>query len=240
MTGPDVIKAVTGEDVTAQELGGAAVHNARSGVAHLVADDERPGAGAGEAAARLPARRTTPRTRRSVAPYDSPDRMDDALNTIVPRDEDEPYDMRADHRAACSTATASSRCSRTTRATSSSASRASTGTRSGIVANQPAYLAGALDIDSSDKIARFVRICDAFNMPIVTFVDTPGYLPGVDQEHCGDHPARREGDLRLLRGDGAEDLGRHAQGDRRRVPGDELEADAHATWRSPGRRRRSR
>ena len=87
----------------------------------------------------------------------------------------------------------------------------------GVVGNQPAALAGALDIDASEKAARFVRTCDAFNIPLVTLVDVPGFLPGTDQEHDGDHPARRQTAVRVLRGDGAAGPGDPAQGVRRRV-----------------------
>jgi acetyl-CoA carboxylase carboxyltransferase component len=119
-----------------------------------------------------------------ITPHDPPDRMDEALNTIVPQNEDEPYDMHAVVEAvfdrdsflevqpyyAMNAITGFARLD---------------GYSAGIVANQPAHMAGILDINSSDKIARFVRICDAYNIPVITFVDCPGYLPGVDQEHYG-------------------------------------------------------
>ena len=94
----------------------------------------------------------------------------------------------------------------------------------GVVANQPTQFAGCLDIDASEKAARFVRTCDAFNVPVLTLVDVPGFLPGVDQEHSGHHPARREADLRLRRGDRPEGHRHHPQGVRRRVRRDGLQA----------------
>ena len=94
----------------------------------------------------------------------------------------------------------------------------------GVVGNQPRSLAGVLDIDSSVKAARFVRTCDAFNIPLVTFVDVPGFLPGYGAGVGRDHPPRREAPLRVLRGDGAEAGRDHAQGVRRRVRRHELEA----------------
>ena len=95
--------------------------------------------------------------------------------------------------------------------------RAARGRSVGIVAQQPSVLAGALDIDASVKAARFVRTCDAFNVPLVTFVDVPGFLPGVGAGARRDHPPRREAAVRLLRGDGPEAHGHHAQGIRRRL-----------------------
>jgi acetyl-CoA carboxylase carboxyltransferase component len=119
-----------------------------------------------------------------IAAYDPANRMDEALNTIVPEDEDQPYDMRQVIAAVCDHESF-------LEVHAAYAPNALVGFARldgyavGFVANQPAYMAGALDIDSSDKIARFVRICDAFNIPIVTLVDCPGYLPGVGQEHGG-------------------------------------------------------
>jgi acetyl-CoA carboxylase carboxyltransferase component len=183
LTGPDVIEAVTGEHVTIEELGGAEVHEARSGVAHLVAEDE-PGAidlvklllGF------LP--QNSHEDPPQLSPYDPADRMDEALNTLVPSDESEPYDVRdllghvIDRESflelqpeyAPNAVVGLARLD---------------GYSVGIVANQPSVMAGVLDIDASDKIARFIRICDVYNLPVVTFVDCPGFLPGVEQEHDG-------------------------------------------------------
>ena len=183
VTGPEVIRAVTGQEVAVADLGGAQVHDERSGVAHLV--------GATEAEALelvklllsyLPQNNTEDPPQ--LAPHDPPDRMDEALNTVIPERDDEPYDMRAvidrvfDRDSLLEVQAGYARNAVTTFARLD-------GWPVGVVANQPEHLAGVLDIDSSDKIARFVRICDAFNVPVVTFVDCPGYLPGVDQEHYG-------------------------------------------------------
>ena len=95
------------------------------------------------------------------------------------------------------------------------------------MANQPAFLAGCLDINSSVKGARFVRFCDAFNIPMLTFEDVPGFLPGTESGVRRDHPARREAAVRVCRGDGPEDHGDHAQGVRRSVLRDGIEAHSH-------------
>lgn len=183
ITGPEVIKAVTGEDVTMQDLGGTMVHNAKSGVAHLVAEDEHSALELVKLLlSYLPQNNTEDPPQ--VEPYDPADRMDEQLNSIIPEDENEPYDAREmldlifDRRSFTEVHPYYSRNAIVGFARLD-------GYSVGVVANQPSHLAGVLDIDSSDKIARFVRICDAFNIPIVTFVDTPGYLPGVDQEHYG-------------------------------------------------------
>jgi acetyl-CoA carboxylase carboxyltransferase component len=183
LTGPDVIKAITGEEVTALTLGGAEVHTGRSGVAHLAADTE-------PAALELVKRllgylpQNNHEDPQQVAPYDPTDRMDEALNGLVPQDENEPYDMRTaiwhvfdrDSFLEIHPDFASNAVVGFARLD---------GYPVGIVANQPAHLSGALNIDASDKIARFIRTCDAYNIPIVTFVDCPGFLPGVDQEYGG-------------------------------------------------------
>jgi acetyl-CoA carboxylase carboxyltransferase component len=183
LTGPEVIKAVTGRDVTAQELGGAEAHSTLSGVTHLVADDERAALEQVKVLlSYLPQNNADDAPR--VAPHDEPDRMDPELNALVPRDERVPYDVRrileriVDRDSllelqpywAANAVIAFARLD---------------GFSVGVVANQPAHLAGALDIDASDKISRFTRICDAYNVPILTFVDTPGFLPGVEQEYGG-------------------------------------------------------
>lgn len=183
ITGPEVIEAVTGQKVSARDLGGGLVHASRSGVAHLMAEDEREALRLVKLLlSYLPQNNTEDAPQ--LTPYDAPERMEESLNTLVPQSDTEPYDVHGllelvfDRESlleiqpyyARNVVTAFARLD---------------GYSVGVVANQPAHLAGSLDIDSSDKIARFVRICDAFNVPLVTFVDCPGYLPGVDQEHYG-------------------------------------------------------
>jgi acetyl-CoA carboxylase carboxyltransferase component len=183
LTGPEVIKAVTGEDVTAQSLGGADVHTRRSGVAHLTAHSE---AAALELVKRLLG--YLPQNNNEdppqIARYDAADREDEALNTLIPENENEPYDMRV------AIAMVFDRDSfleiHPDFAPNAVVGFARLdGYSVGIVANQPAFMSGALNIDASDKIARFIRICDAYNVPVVTFVDCPGFLPGTDQEYGG-------------------------------------------------------
>jgi len=183
ITGPEVIKTVTGEQVTFAELGGAMAHNAKSGVAHFVAHSEQQAfLLVKQLVSYLPPNNVE--DPRRVEPTDLPRRMDAALNEIVPEDETIPYDMQqviahvfdrdsfleVQAHYACNAIVGFARLD---------------GYVVGLVANQPMFMAGTLDIDGSDKIARFVRLCDAFNIPLVTFVDCPGYLPGVEQEHRG-------------------------------------------------------
>ncbi len=183
ITGPDVIKTVTHEDVTKDELGGAMTHNAKSGVAHFAADSD-------EHALRLTRELLSfiPSNNLDDAPFiataDPSDRMDDQLNSIVPESSNQPYDIRdivtrvvddgyffeVQEHYAPNIVVGFARLG---------------GTSVGIVANQPAFLAGVLDIDASVKGARFVRFCDCFNIPLITFEDVPGFLPGVNQEHFG-------------------------------------------------------
>ena len=183
ITGPNVIKAVLGQEVTFEELGGALVHNQKSGVAHFVVKNE-------EECMQLI------RTLLSYLPSnnmedppivdtgDDPNRMDEGLADIIPDDPDKPYDVKeiiysvVDNGEflevqplwAPNIVIGFARLN---------------GKTVGVVANQPLYYAGALDINSSIKAGRFVRFCDAFNIPIITFVDVPGFLPGIDQEHGG-------------------------------------------------------
>jgi propionyl-CoA carboxylase beta chain len=183
ITGPDVIKTVTGEEVTFEELGGATTHASRSGIAGFIADDEADClAQVRYLLSFLPANNLEDPP--AFAPRDDPERRDESLNTLIPDSPRAPYDMkdvisrvvddgeffevfplwagniligfaRMDGRAV------------------------------GIVANQPKVLAGTLDYDSSEKAARFIRFCDAFNIPLLTFVDVPGFLPGTAQEYGG-------------------------------------------------------
>lgn len=182
-TGPEVIKTVTGMEVTSQELGGADVHNSKSGVAHFLADTDKDALNLLKVLlSYLPQNNTDDPPR--VVPYDDVSRMDDSLNTIVPLSDDEPYDM---HHVIDAIFDQNS----FLEVQAAYAYNAIVGFARldgyvvGVVANQPAHLAGILDIDSSDKIARFVRICDAYNIPLITFVDSPGILPGVAAEHRG-------------------------------------------------------
>ena len=183
ITGPAVVKAVTGEDVTAFELGGWEAHAMKSGNCHLVAESD-------EDAMRLVRKLLSylplnnmedPPT---VKTNDSPSRLTPEIYEVIPEDPQKPYDMHAVINAvvdeneffeihkyfAPNAIVGFARID---------------GKTVGIVANNPAHLAGCLDVDSSDKIARFVRFCDCFNIPIITFVDVPGYLPGVEQEYGG-------------------------------------------------------
>lgn len=183
VTGPDVIKAVTHEEVTKEDLGGAVTHNTKSGVAHFAAEDDKhclllirellnflPGNNLDD----------TP----VIPPRDRPDRIEESLNTFIPDSPKKPYDMvqlitkvvdegyflEVHKHYAKNIVVGFARLN---------------GRSVGIVANQPQVLAGCLNIPASIKAARFVRFCDAFNIPVVTFVDVPGFLPGTDQEWSG-------------------------------------------------------
>jgi propionyl-CoA carboxylase beta chain len=183
ITGPDVIKAVTHEDVTKEDLGGAATHNRVSGVAHFAADsDEHALRMVRELLSFVPANNMEDAPR--VVATDPSERADEKLNSIVPAASNQPYDMRAvidlivddeyffevQRDYAPNIVIGFARLG---------------GRPVGIVANQPAFLAGVLDIDASVKGARFVRFCDCFNIPLIVFEDVPGFLPGVSQEHGG-------------------------------------------------------
>jgi len=183
LTGPDVIKAVTGEEVTAQSLGGADVHTSRSGVAHLSADTEVAGLSLAKLLlSYLPQNNNEDAPQ--LTPDDPPSRMDESLNTLIPNDENQPYDIR-DAITAIFDVDSFLEIQPRFAANAVVGFARLEGHSVGIVANQPACMAGALDIDASDKIARFIRICDAFNIPLVTFVDCPGFLPGTEQEYGG-------------------------------------------------------
>ncbi len=183
ITGPDVIKTVTHEEVTKDELGGAMTHNSKSGVAHFAADSD-------EHALRLTRELLSfiPSNNMDTPPFvesnDSPLRTSEELNTLIPESSNQPYDIRdiihkvvddayffeVQEHYAPNIVIGFTRLG---------------GNSVGIVANQPAFLAGVLDIDASVKAARFVRFCDCFNIPLITFEDVPGFLPGVNQEHLG-------------------------------------------------------
>jgi acetyl-CoA carboxylase carboxyltransferase component len=192
ITGPEVIETVTGERVDFETLGGAQTHAAKSGVAHFVAADEDDAFGiTRKLLSYLPSNNAAPPER--MPPADDPGRADASLDSLVPLEDAESYDIR------------DALVSIFDRTEAGGAQPGSTffeiharfapnavvgfarlnGEAVGVVANQPAWLAGVLDIDASDKIARFVRFCDAFNIPLITFVDCPGFMPGVVQEHGG-------------------------------------------------------
>ncbi len=183
VTGPDVIKSVTGEEINFEALGGAEVHSAKSGVAHFAASDDK------ECIALIKKLLSyLPSNNVESAPvvnlHDNPNRGNDSLAKIVPSDTKKAYDVievinevfdrnsffEVHKHYAQNAVVGFGRLD---------------GVVVGVVANQPKFLAGCLDIDSSDKIARFVRLCDCFNIPIINLVDVPGYLPGTNQEHNG-------------------------------------------------------
>jgi propionyl-CoA carboxylase beta chain len=183
VTGPEVVKAVTHEEVSFEDLGGASVHSETSGVCHVATDTEAD-------ALYLLRKLLTflPQNNMEDPPYvpptDDPLRMSEALDSLVPDDPSEPYDIKdaiqlivddgyffeVHENYAQNIVVGFARLG---------------GHSIGIIANQPAVLAGVLDINASDKAARFVRFCDSFNIPILTFVDVPGFLPGTGQEHGG-------------------------------------------------------
>jgi methylmalonyl-CoA decarboxylase subunit alpha len=183
VTGPKVVKTVTGEEVTDEQLGGARVHGSKSGVTHFVAENEQEGI--------LLIRKLLsylPQNNLEDAPLANCDdpiaRLEDSLNSVIPDNPNKPYDVKdvihsivdysefleVQRNYAQNIITGFARFN---------------GISTGIVANQPNYLAGVLDINASRKAARFVRFCDAFNIPIVTLVDVPGFLPGTAQEYGG-------------------------------------------------------
>ena len=183
ITGPDVIKTVTHEDVTKEELGGAMTHNRVSGVAHFVADsDEHALRMVRELLSFIPSNNVDDPPQSVTT--DPAERIEPKLNSIVPESSNQPYDIREIIHAVVDEAYFFE--VHQHYAPNIVIGFARLGGRSvGIVANQPAYLAGVLDIDASVKGARFVRFCDCFNIPLITFEDVPGFLPGVEQEHQG-------------------------------------------------------
>jgi propionyl-CoA carboxylase beta chain len=183
VTGPDVIKTVTHEDVTKEDLGGAMTHNAKSGVAHfMVGDDRECLALIRDLLSFLPSNNLDDPPRRETS--DPFDREEAALDRLVPEQPNQPYDMHDLLRAVIDDGLFVE--VHRHFAQNIVVGFARLGGRSvGLVANQPAVLAGCLDIDASVKAARFVRFCDAFNIPLITFEDVPGFLPGVRQEHGG-------------------------------------------------------
>jgi len=183
VTGPEVLKTVTHEEVSKEELGGAMTHNATSGVAHFAADDDREClALIRDLLSFLPGNNIDDPPRR--APDDSPDREDEALDRIVPPSPNQPYDMLDVIHAVVDEGYLLEVHRHFAKNILVGFARLD-GRPVGIVANQPAVLAGTLDIDASVQGARFVRFCDAFNIPLVTFEDVPGFLPGTVQEYGG-------------------------------------------------------
>jgi propionyl-CoA carboxylase beta chain len=183
ITGPDVVKTVTGEEVTFEELGGAATHAAKSGVAHFISPDEE--ACLDDARYLLS---FMPQNNVDPPPYTEPsdprDRQDPELDTLIPDEPTKPYDIKAVIRRVVDDGEFLEIHERF--ATNIVCGFARLGGHPvGVVGNQPQSLAGVLDIDSSVKAGRFVRTCDAFGIPLVTFVDVPGFLPGTEQEWGG-------------------------------------------------------
>lgn len=183
ITGPDVIKTVTGEEVDVETLGGAEAHGSKSGVAHFVADDEEDACAlTRRLLSYLPSNNAE--SAPLLRPIGDPHPTNIDLNTIVPLDPTEAYDMKVvidqvfdpnsflevHAHFAPNAIVGFARLN---------------GEVIGVVAQQPLVLAGVIDIDASDKMARFIRFCDAFNIPLITFVDSPGFLPGLNQEHGG-------------------------------------------------------
>ena len=183
ITGPDVIKTVTHQDVSKEELGGAMTHNSISGVAHFAAEnDEDCLRTIRELLSFIPSNNLDDPPR--VATSDPIDRADERLNSIVPEAPNVPYDIRDIVHAVVDDGYLFEVHEHYAKNIVVGFARLA-GRSVGIVANQPAHLAGVLDIDASIKAARFVRFCDCFNIPLITFEDVPGFLPGVQQEHGG-------------------------------------------------------
>jgi propionyl-CoA carboxylase beta chain len=183
VTGPDVIKTVTHEEVSKEDLGGALTHNAKSGVAHFAVDDDRAClALIRELLSYLPSNNLEPAP--LVPNDDPPEREDAALDALIPREPNRPYDMKQLVRGIVDQGRFLEVHEHFAPNIVVGFARLA-GRSVGIVANQPAVLAGCLDIDASVKGARFVRFCDAFNVPLVTFEDVPGFLPGTAQEWGG-------------------------------------------------------
>jgi propionyl-CoA carboxylase beta chain len=183
ITGPEVIKTVTSEEIDLETLGGAMTHNAISGVAHFATETEDDSINlTRKLISYLPANNAEPPP--AVTPRDDPHRMDAALNDLIPTDPNTPYDMKeviqrvfdldsffeVHQHFATNAIVGFARLH---------------GQVVGVVAQQPLNLAGVIDIDASDKFARFIRFADAFNIPLITFVDCPGFMPGSMQEHGG-------------------------------------------------------
>ncbi len=183
ITGPDVVKTVTGEEVTLEELGGAGSHSSKSGVATFVSDSEEEVLDEVKyLLSFLPSNNLEQTPRLESA--DDPDRLCPELDEILPESASVPYDMKQVIASVVDDGDYMEFHAAWGRSITCGFARVD-GRAVGIVGNQPMMLAGVLDIESSEKAARFVRTCDAFNVPLLTFVDVPGFLPGVDQEYGG-------------------------------------------------------
>ncbi|MGQ4554893.1 carboxyl transferase domain-containing protein [Halobellus sp. GM3] len=183
ITGPDVIKTVTGEEVSFEELGGAVTHASTSGVAHFACDTEEEALDdIRHLLSYLPPNNVEDPPR--VEPWDDPERADESLNSVVPDEPRKPYDMRDVFAGVLDEGSFFEVHEGFAKNVLVGFARLD-GHSVGVVANQPRVNAGTLDIEASEKASRFVRVCDAFNVPIISFVDVPGFLPGTDQEHGG-------------------------------------------------------
>ncbi len=183
ITGPEVIKTVTGEQIDAESLGGALVHMELTGTAHLSYSNEEDAiAQTRRLLGYFPSNNVE--NPPYIPPKDDPLRQDPELNKIVPLDPLIPYNMHEVIERVVDQGSFLELQPRWARNAIIGLARIG-GHSVGIVAQEPSVLAGVIDIDASDKIARFVRMCDCFNIPLVTFVDSPGFLPGIDQEHRG-------------------------------------------------------
>ena len=183
ITGPDVVKTVTGEDVTLEELGGAMTHATKSGVANFVLSDEKSALDEVRyLLSFLPSNNMEEPPR--ILSGDPAERTCDELRDVLPTSPNQPYDMKKVIASVVDDGDYMEVHANFAQQITCGFARID-GYAIGLVSNQPQVLAGVLDIDSSEKAARFVRTCDAFNIPLVTFVDVPGFMPGVDQEHHG-------------------------------------------------------
>ena len=184
VTGPDVVKTVTNEVVTQEELGGAITHTTKSGVADVAFENDIDALARHPRVLRLPAACPTATICPSGRPTTPWDRIEDSLDTLIPPSANQPYDMHELIRKVADEGDFFELQPGHAANIIIGFCRIE-GRTVGVVANQPMVLAGVLDIASSKKAARFVRFCDAFEIPILTFVDVPGFLPGVAQEHNG-------------------------------------------------------
>src|SRR4051812_19750699 len=184
ITGPEVIKTVTGEEVEFEELGGAMSHNSKSGVAHFASEDEEACLEDARYLLGFLPSNNLEQPPRNPVPADDPEREDETLEAVVPDDPSKPYDMREVITRVVDDEEFFEVHEHFAKNIVCGFSRLD-GYPVGIVGNQPAFLAGVLDIEASEKAARFVRTCDAYNVPILTFTDVPGFLPGTDQEWNG-------------------------------------------------------
>lgn len=183
ITGPDVVKTVTNEEVGKEELGGAATHSSKSGVAHFMcSNEEETLMSIRELLSFLPSNNMEDAP---VTPCsDDVNRLTESLQTVIPEDPNQPYDIKDIVEPVLDNQYFFEVMPHFAKNIVVGFGRLN-GRSVGIVANQPAFLAGVLDIDASDKAARFIRFCDCFNIPIITFEDVPGFLPGTNQEHNG-------------------------------------------------------